>query len=212
MDIFGRFLLLSLLFGLPAGVLAEIPCDEYFSESRIWHPVTARPDSMVETVLNHGVEASSLDLYGGPFSAANILEKNLSIFSLGEGGSNLIYNLLEAGLKNVYASDVIYGDAAILKELPDIANSRLAKYPAHYLPLHFQDLGKLDLATLGIAEGFDEIVSSHSLGYILGGVPLHLQEDDTILRSVIKLLKPGGVLRVGPVYEGHFNETFGALS
>lgn len=174
------------------------------SQARVWDTVTART---AVSVLSRLTLANGRSLQGikgklPPFSHKAVLIGQRSLLSLGEGLSRFVSNYLDFDPSlSVHAVDMIYADseqfAAKLGEatIHFQVQQLHQKYPGHYHAQYYQSLNVHELK-------FDEVVSSHSLAYILN--PAKFDQDLDLLRTVVQSLKPGGVLRFWPLRRDAF--------
>lgn len=152
-----------------------------------------------------------------------LIERPISILSIGEGESNFIQTLIKKrasylGMseKNItpdyapyFAVDVIYRDGGYNASIVTAQNRVMAthiskpqfaiKYHQHYHPGYAQDF-RLRQTSTGKLMLFDEIFSSVSVGKFICWTFLSSEENGKqLLTNILDHLKPGGFLRIWPV-------------
>ncbi len=139
-----------------------------------------------------------------PYEKESILSGHRSVLSLGEGESDYIGTILlersrrDLPLQDVHAVDLAYGghpekiDRYFLKRRPQgFKSAKLKEFPGNYHGQRFEDL---DIRGAdGLTRKFDEIISSHSLSYVLAKSAPPIQR--RILEKIALHAQKGGVLR-----------------
>lgn len=156
------------------------------------------------------------------FDFTGVSTGSTRLLSVGEGVSTFVFQILahrEAlalDLSTVHAFDLFYAQdkpvdddwdsnvffegltASYWNEKFQKRDRLMRRFPKNYHGGYFQALSQ-NLLGLGL---FDEIISSHSVSYLLG--PSETKEvfanssDEQLLLSVLSLLKKGGYLRIWP--------------
>lgn len=156
------------------------------------------------------------------FELAGVSTGSTRLLSVGEGVSTYVFQILARretlglDLSTVHAFDLFYaqqkpvdGDwdsnvffgglgASYWDEKFQKRDRLLRRFPSNYHGGYFQELPQ----SLTQAAPFDEIISSHSLSYLLG--PSDSKEvfanssDERLLLGILSLLKKGGYLRIWP--------------
>lgn len=156
------------------------------------------------------------------FELAGVSTGSTRLLSVGEGVSTYVFQILARretlglDLSTVHAFDLFYaqqkpvdGDwdsnvffgglgASYWDEKFQKRDRLLRRFPSNYHGGYFQELPQ----SLTQAAPFDEIISSHSLAYMIGQSggdgEFAGSADEKLLLSVISLLKKGGYLRIWP--------------
>jgi len=150
----------------------------------IWRAVTARDatdyldelDALNQLIQAHGLEVPEFNL-----------SSNQSVLSLGEGESNFIDSLLVANPQGLYHAVDAQRSAGF--------NLYKSKWPLNYHNAYFQNLNIK--STNGLRLGFDEIISSWSLDFVVRGTLIF--KSTKVVKLALEHLNLGGVLRVWPV-------------